>query len=57
VGVYPWEFNVFERCEVIDYSDIVSVAGYPDRMVAAVRSAVGEIVGAGCRCCRWVVTT
>ena len=56
-GVYPWEFNVFERCEVIDYSDIVSVAGYPDRMVAAVRSAVGEIVGAGCRCCRWVVTT
>jgi len=57
VGVYPWEFNVFERCEVIDYSDIVSVVGYPDRMVAAVRSAVGEIVGAGCRCCRWVVTT
>jgi agmatinase len=46
-GIYPWEFNVFERCEVVDYSDIASVPGYPDRMVEAVREAVGTVVAAG----------
>ena len=46
-AIYPWDFNAFDRCEVIDYSDIASVAGYPDRMVAAVQHAVGEILDAG----------
>ncbi len=46
-AIYPWDFNVFTSCEVIDYSDIASVAGYPDRMVKAVTSAVGEILAAG----------
>lgn len=46
-GIYPWDFNVFERCEVIDYSDIASVPGYPDRMFEAVRTTVGQIVEAG----------
>lgn len=46
-GVYPWGFNVFDRCEVVDYSDVAFVAGYPDRMVDAVRRTVGEIVAAG----------
>jgi agmatinase len=46
-GIYPWEFNVFDRSEVVDYSDIAFVAGYPDRMVDAVRHSVGRILDAG----------
>jgi len=46
-GIYPWDFNVFDRCEVVDYSDVASVAGYPDRMVEAVRRAVDGILAAG----------
>ena len=46
-AIYPWDFNVFERCEVIDYSDIAFVPGYPDRMVDAVREAVDLILAAG----------
>ncbi len=46
-GIYPWDFNVFDRCEVIDYSDIAFVPGYPDRMVEAVRHTVGQILDAG----------
>lgn len=46
-GIYPWDFNAFERCEVIDYSDVAAVAGYPDRMVEAVRTEVREILAAG----------
>jgi agmatinase len=48
-GVYPWDFSVFDRCEVVDYSDIAFVAGYPDRMVDAVVKTVGVILGAGTR--------
>ncbi len=46
-AIYPWDFNVFERCEVIDYSDIATVAGYPDRMVEAVRTEMCRILDAG----------
>ena len=46
-AIYPWDFNAFERCEVIDYSDIAAVAGYPDRMVEAVRSEMSTILDAG----------
>lgn len=46
-GLWPWEFNVFERHNVIDYSDIAFVPGYPDRMVAAVNQHVGQILKAG----------
>ena len=46
-GLWPWEFNVFERHNVIDYSDIAFVPGYPDRMVAAVNQQVGQILKAG----------
>jgi len=46
-AIYPWDFNVFDRCKVIDYSDIAFVAGYPDRMVEAVRQTVSQILDAG----------
>ena len=46
-GLWPWDFNVFERCEVIDYSDIASSPGYADRMIDAVTSEVGSILDAG----------
>lgn len=46
-GIYPWDFNAFERCNVVDYSDIATSAGYPVRMVEAVTEAVGRIVQAG----------
>lgn len=45
-AIYPWDFNVFDHCEVIDYSDIAFVAGYPDRMVEVVRQTVGHILDA-----------
>lgn len=46
-GIYPWDFNVFERLEVIDFSDVAFVPGYPDRMVEAVERTVGSILAAG----------
>lgn len=46
-AIYPWDVNVFDRCEVVDYSDIAFVAGYPDRMVTAVTETVGRILDAG----------
>ena len=46
-GIYPWDFNAFDRCEVVDYSDIASSAGYPARMVEDVERVVGGIVEAG----------
>ena len=45
-AIYPWDRNVFDHCEVIDYSDIAFVAGYPDRMVEAVRQTAGTILDA-----------
>lgn len=45
--IYPWDFNVFDSCEVVDYSDVAFVAGYPDRMVDAVCTTVGTIIGSG----------
>lgn len=46
-GLYPWDFNAVERCEVIDYSDIAFVPAYPDRMVSAVEHHVSTICEAG----------
>jgi agmatinase len=46
-AVYPWDFHVFDRCEVVDYSDIPSAPGYPDRMVEAVHRTIGGILEAG----------
>jgi agmatinase len=46
-GLWPWEFNVFEHHNVIDYSDIAFPPAYPDRMVATVIEQVGEILQAG----------
>ncbi len=43
-AIYPWDFNVFDRCEVVDYSDIAFAPGYPDRMVDAVQKTVGSIL-------------
>jgi len=45
-AIYPWDLNVFDHCEVIDYSDIAFVAGYPDRMVDAVRQTMATILDA-----------
>lgn len=47
-GIWPWTFNVFERHEVIDYSDIAVAPGYPQRLVDAVTVQVGRIIDAGC---------
>ena len=46
-GPWPWDFNVFERCRVIDYSDITFLPGYTDRMLTAVDHHVGGILAAG----------
>lgn len=46
-GLWPWEFNVFERHRVIDYSDVTFPPAYPDRMTEAVRHEVGRILDAG----------
>ena len=46
-GIYPWDFNPFERCNVIDYSDIAFTTAYPERMVTAVEHHVGSILAAG----------
>lgn len=46
-GLWPWEFNVFERCNVVDYSDLVSHPGYPERMVTTVQAEVTGILSAG----------
>ena len=45
-GIYPWSFNVFDRLEVIDYSDIAFTPAYPDRMVDGVTRTIGSILGA-----------
>jgi agmatinase len=45
-GIYPWDFNVFDRLEVIDYSDIAFAPGYPDRMVDTVVRTIGSILDA-----------
>jgi agmatinase len=46
-GLWPWEFNVFERCNVIDYSDVTFTPSYPDRMVSTVYAEVFRILDAG----------
>jgi agmatinase len=46
-GIYPWGFNAFDRCEVVDYSDVAFLPGYPDRMIEAVERTVGAILSAG----------
>lgn len=46
-GVHPWDFNPFERHNVIDYSDIAFTTAYPERMVAAVVHHVRAILGHG----------
>jgi agmatinase len=45
-GLWPWEFNVFERANVIDWSDVAAPPAYPDRMLAMVEEAVGGILAA-----------
>ena len=46
-GLWPWDFNVFERHNVIDYSDLTFFPGYPDRMLSTVAEHVGKILDAG----------
>ena len=46
-GLWPWGFNVFERHNVIDYSDIAFFPGYPHHMLSAVDEHVGRILEAG----------
>ncbi len=46
-GPYPWDHNIFDRHEVVDWSDVAFGAAYPDRMCTAVREQVGGIVAAG----------
>ncbi len=46
-GLWPWEFNVFERHNVIDYSDIVFFPGDYRHMLSAVNEHIETILGAG----------
>lgn len=46
-GPYPWDHNIFDRHEVIDWSDVAFTTAYPERMCAAVRTQVGGLVEAG----------
>ena len=46
-GVHPWDFNPFERHNVVDYSDIAFTTAYPERMVDAVRHHIGTILDHG----------
>lgn len=51
-GHWPWELNLFEEYQVVDWGDLpmtVFWAGYPDRMVEDVRREVGAIVERGVR--------
>lgn len=46
-GIWPWNFNVFERFEVIDYSDVLFTPTYADRMISATMEHVGRIAESG----------
>jgi agmatinase len=49
-GHWPWELNLFEEYQVIDWGDIpmtVFWAGYPSRMVDDVRREVGSLAARG----------
>ncbi|MBI4517942.1 MAG: agmatinase [Deltaproteobacteria bacterium] len=46
-GLWPWDFNVFERVRVIDYSDLAFPPGYASRMMEAVDFHVSRIIEAG----------
>jgi agmatinase len=46
-GLWPWDYNIFENHNVIDYSDIAFTPGYPERMMSMVTEHVGEILDAG----------
>ncbi|MBV6508858.1 MAG: Agmatinase [Acidimicrobiales bacterium] len=51
-GHWPWELNLFEEYQVIDWGDLpmtVFWAGYPEKMVEDVRREVGAILGCGVR--------
>jgi len=43
-GIWPWEFSIFERCNVTDYGDIAFSPGYTDRMLAAVEQEAEHIL-------------
>jgi agmatinase len=46
-GIWPWDFNPFDRHTVIDYGDVVFTAGAVDGMIAAVEEQAGRILDAG----------
>jgi len=46
-GVWPWDFNPFDRHTVIDYGDVAFTAGAVDAMIAAVEEQAGRILDAG----------
>jgi len=46
-GVWPWEFDVRSRFNVVDYGDVDFNVGYPERMAEAVEQVAGSILDAG----------
>ncbi|MGF1639366.1 MAG: agmatinase [Rhodospirillales bacterium] len=46
-GVWPWDFNPFDRHAVLDCGDVAFEVGDVGRMVAAVEEEAGRIVAAG----------
>ena len=46
-GVWPWEFDLRERFNVIDYGDVDFNVGYPQRMIEEVERLAGQILDAG----------
>lgn len=46
-GVWPWEFDLRQRFNVVDCGDVDFNVGYPERMVEQVGRAAGQVLDAG----------
>jgi agmatinase len=49
-GHWPWDFNIWETANVVDWGDVATTVfwpGYPERMVADVRRTATEILTTG----------
>lgn len=46
-GLWPWDFNVFDKVTVIDHGDVPIHPGYPARLIDDVGAQAGRILDAG----------
>lgn len=45
--VWPWNLDPFDHLAVVDWGDVVSDEGYPDRMIAAVEAHADAVLASG----------